>query len=1035
MKKAIQLSAALLLITGITAHADVKTTLNADVAAVERLQQSHVKIAGTVLDHENFPVIGANVTVKGNSAIGTITDIDGKFTLDIPKNSVLIISYIGYKTREVKVTGQTLQIKLTEDSEILGEVVVTALGIKREEKALGYATQKVSGENLAKVKTVNVATALTGKVAGLNVQNSTEFGEAPALKLRGEEPLLVLDGVPYRYMSLNDVAPDDIESIDVLKGAIASALYGARGGSGAIMVTTKRGKQEGLNVTVNSSTMFNAGYLKLPEVQKSYSSGLNGQYSDNASYVWGTLLDAGNEAMQYNPYTQEREMTPLTSRGKNNLKNFQELSFITNNNVNVTYKGKYGSFRTSLTHVYNKGQFPNEKLNKITYTVSGDMKYKKFSAEAGITYNKRFYPNKSNPAYDGGRSYLYQMLVWSGSEYDIRDYKNYWKIKDELSNWWDRGNWYENPYYIANEVTSSSNYDVVNAFINTSYDITTWLKFSLRSGADIYTEKTEDKEPIGSRAGRGKQKGYYSVGRKGGFSTNNDILLTAEQSFGDFSIDGFIGGNIYYYQNDNLWSQTEGGLIIPGYYSLKASKDPAYTEKTYTCKQTNSVYGKIGASYKSMAFIEITGRNDWSSTLPTESRSYFYPAVSGSIVLSEIFKMPKLFSFWKIRGSWTTTKHDMSVYAINDVYDIKTDVWNNMTAAYAPTTLRNNLLSPSQTRSYEIGTAFNLLNNRLRIDYTYYNMLKFNNTRDATLSQPSGFDKTQVNMDEEQMRKGMELTLSGDIIKNNELTWSALFNWARDRYTYHKIDPLYSTQKPWVAEGKRWDWIEYYDYQRDNRGNIIHDSTGLPLVNNFTTIKGYSEPDWTWGLSTTVNWKNLTVSVSFDGSVGGVGYSMIDQAMWNSGAHIDSDNHFRYDEVVNGKQTFIGEGVKLISGSAKWDSNGNIIEDNRIFAPNDIVVSYQNYQMKTNPYASGGNKRDQNYFDKTFIKLRDLSISYTLPKGLCDKMKIKGAAVGFVGQNLWMWSKEFRFSDPEKVSAALSSPSIRYIGFNVKLDF
>ena len=627
------------------------------------------------------------------------------------------------------------------------------------------------------------------------------------------------------------------------------------------------------------------------------------------------------------------------------------------------------------------------------------------------------------------------MLVWSGSEYDIRDYKNYWKVKDELSNWWDRGNWYENPYYIANEVTSSSNYDVVNAFINTSYDITPWLKFSLRSGADIYTEKTEDKEPIGSRAGRGKQKGYYSVGRKGGFSTNNDILLSAEHAFGDFSIDGFIGGNIFYYQNDNLWSQTEGGLIIPGYYSLKASKDPAYTEKVYTSKQTNSIYGKIGASYKSMIFIEATGRNDWSSTLPSETRSYFYPAVSGSVVLSEIFKMPKLFNFWKIRGSWTTTKHDMKVYAINDVYDIKTDVWNNMTGAYAPTILRNNLLSPSQTRSYEIGTAFNMLNNRLRIDYTYYNTLKFNNTRDAILSHPSGFDKTQVNMGEEQMRKGMELTISGDIIKNEELTWSALFNWARDRYTYHKIDPQYSTQKPWVAEGKRWDWIEYYDYQRDGQGNIIHDSTGLPLVNNFTTIKGYTEPDWTWGFNTTVNWKNFTVSVSFDGSVGGVGYSMIDQAMWNAGSHIDSDNHFRYDEVVNGKQTFIGEGVKLVSGSAKWDSNGNIIEDNRVFAPNDIVVSYQNYQMKTNPYASGGNKRDQNYFDKTFIKLRDLSISYTLPKDVCDKMKIKGAAIGFVGQNLWMWSKEFRFSDPEYVDAVLSSPSIRYMGFNLKLDF
>lgn len=276
-------------------------------------------------------------------------------------------------------------------------------------------------------------------------------------------------------------------------------------------------------------------------------------------------------------------------------------------------------------------------------------------------------------------------------------------------------------------------------------------------------------------------------------------MLTAEHKFGDISVDGFVGGNIYYYQNDNLSSNTAGGLIIPGYYSLKASVDPAETSKTYNSKQTNSIYGKIGLAYKSAVFVEATGRNDWSSTLPEETRSYFYPAVSGSVVLSEFIKMPKVIDFWKIRGSWTTTKHDMDVYAINDVYSISTDVWDNMSAAYSPTTIRNSLLSPSQTRSYELGTAIHLFGNRLRLDYTYYNTLKFNNTRNAGLSSVSGYSNTQVNMDEEQVRKGMELSISGDIIKNRELTWSAMFNWSRDRYYYHKIDPVYSTQKPWVA--------------------------------------------------------------------------------------------------------------------------------------------------------------------------------------------------------------------------------------------
>lgn len=770
-----QLSMAILFAFSITTQAEAIEYPSAKVQTAIN-QQSKIKITGTVVDQAGIPIIGANITVKNQTGTGTITDIDGRFTLEVPANSTLSISYIGYKNQEIRITSsKPLTIKLQDDAEVLDEVVVTALGIKREEKALGYAVQKVSGDQLTTIKSVDVTSGLNGKIAGLKVENSTEFNEAPNLKLRGENPLIVIDGVPYKNMSLRDIASDDIESIDVLKGATASALYGARGGSGAVMITTKRGKEEGLQVTVNSSTMFNAGYLKLPEVQTSYSSGKNGIYNDNSSYVWGAKLDVGNEAMQYNPYTQEREMTELTSRGKNNLKNFQELSFITNNNVSVTQKGKYGSIRTSLTHVYNKGQWPNEKLNKITYTVSGDMKYKKFSSEAGITYNKRFYPNMGGSAYHG-TGYIYNLLVWSGSEYDIRDYKNYWRIKDEQSNWWDRGGWYDNPYYIANELTSSDNYDVVNAFVNASYDITSWLKLSLRSGADMYTEKSETKAPVGSVTGKGEKKGYYSVYQKRGFSTNNDIMLTAEHKFGDISVDGFVGGNIYYYQNDYLGSNTAGGLIIPGYYSLKASVDPAETSKTYNSKQTNSIYGKIGLAYKSAVFVEATGRNDWSSTLPEETRSYFYPAVSGSVVLSEFIKMPKVIDFWKIRGSWTTTKHDMDVYAINDVYSISTDVWDNMSAAYSPTTIRNSLLSPSQTRSYELGTAIHLFGNRLRLDYTYYNTLKFNNTRNAGLSSVSGYSNTQVNMDEEQVRKGMELSISGDIIKNRELTWSAMFN-------------------------------------------------------------------------------------------------------------------------------------------------------------------------------------------------------------------------------------------------------------------
>ena len=349
------------------------------LAVSPQQKKNTVLVSGTIVDTAGEPIIGANIKLKGAQGTGTITDVEGNFKLEVPTNGVLIVSFIGYQQQEVAVNGKTmLKIKMAEDAEMIDEVVVTALGIKREEKALGYAVQKVGGSKLSTVKPVNIATSLTGKVAGLNVTNSTEFNTAPTLKLRGETPLLVVDGVPYSNISLNDIAADDIESVDVLKGATASALYGARGGSGAIMVTTKKGSQEGLNISVNSSTMFNAGYLVLPEVQHGYSTGQGGKYTA-ADFVWGDKLDIGRTAVQYDPYTYEWKEMPLVSKGKDNFKNFLETGFITNNNISISQTGKYGSFRSSLSHVYNKGQYPNQRLNKITYSVGGDMKFGKLS--------------------------------------------------------------------------------------------------------------------------------------------------------------------------------------------------------------------------------------------------------------------------------------------------------------------------------------------------------------------------------------------------------------------------------------------------------------------------------------------------------------------------------------------------------------------------------------------------------------------------------------------------------------------------------
>lgn len=992
------------------------------------VQQAIQKISGKIVDIHGEPIVGANVVEKG-STNGTTTDPDGNFVLTLPAKSTLVISYIGYITKEFPIGNKTLfNIRLEEDMQNLAEVVVTALGIKREEKALGYAVQKVSGDKLTTVKPVDIATSLTGKVAGLNVTNSTEFNTAPTIKLRGETPLLVVDGVPYSNISLRDIAADDIESIDVLKGATASALYGARGGSGAIMVTTKKGGKEGLNIQVNSSTMFNAGYLVLPEVQHSYSTGQGGKYTA-ADFVWGDKMDIGRTAVQYDPFTHEWKEMPLVSKGRNNFKNFLENSFITNNNVSISQRGEYGSFRTSLSHVYNKGQYPNQKLNKITYSVGGDMKFGKLSFEGGAIYNKRFYPNGEGAGYGGG-GYIYNLLVWTGTDYDVRDYKNYWIKKDEEQNWMNE-EWYDNPYFLANEVTSSNDYDKINGYLSGKYEIFPWMNLSIRTGIDAYADRTEKRNPISARGGWNK-KGYFSTSKSTGFSVNSDFLLSANHTFGDFQVDGFVGGTIYYYFDDNISSNTQNGLSIPGYYSLKASVDPISSSSTYKQKQLNSIYGKASASWKNTVFVDVTGRNDWSSTLSSETRSYFYPSVSGSIVLSQLFETPSWLNFWKIRGSWTVTKSDLGIYDTNQAYSISTNVWNGLNTAKYPTSIRSATLEPTAARSYEIGTAFNVWNNRLRFDIAYYNKLKYNLTREATISGASGFTKTLINYDEEQVRRGVEVTATASLIQNKDWNWDMTINWARDRYFYAQVDPVYSTQKPWVAAGKRWDWYGIYDWERDPQGNIIHEN-GYPVQSKYQSVMGNEYPDWIWGISTTLRYKNWALGIAVDGRVGGMAYSRTEQSMWNTGVHPDSDNQWRYDEVVNGNKSFIGQGVKVVSGSVEYDTSGKILSDTRVFAPNDTPVSYESYIKTYNPWSGG--KVYQNVHDCTFLKLRELSLTYSMPKSVCQKIRLNGATVSLVGQNLFIWTKEFKYADPDVDSDDLNSPSIRYIGFNVKIDF
>lgn len=987
------------------------------------------KISGRVVDQSGSPIAGAFVVAKGTQN-GTITDSNGRFELEASGNSVLRITFMGYADKEVTANGTApLEITMSEDSERLNEVIVTALGIKQEEKALGYSVQKIGGEQLSVVKGSDVASSLTGKISGLSIYNSSEISEKPTLRLRGENPLIVVDGVAYGNMTLNDISAEDIESIDVLKGATASALYGVRGRAGAIMITTKKSGEDGtLTVNISNNTMITAGYLKLPKAQSSYSTGNYGKLEYNSGNVWGDYMD-GHEVEQWDPISMGLKVMPLVSKGGNNIKNFMQTGFITNTNVNVSQSGKLGGFRVSATQIHQDGQFPNSQIDKYIMTSSGNIKYKNFNMEANFSYKKEKAPNLPRVNYGNG-SILYNMLIWGGTEYDITDYKNYWKVKDQQQNW-PFSAWYDNPYYIMHERIDKRDNNLLSVNATLNYDILKNLSVKLRSGYDSYNNNQERRRSIGDS---GEKRGYYYYREYDGSSFNNDLILTGNFSWKDFGFDFIAGLSSYWYKDNDFSAYTRGGLSVPGFYSLNASVERIGGGKTTSEKVLYSAYGKLGFSWKSGIFIDVTGRNDWSSTLPSDSRSYFYPSVSASLIPSAFYNpFEEVLDFWKLRTSWTVAKKDLGVYEINRVYNVSTDVWNGLSTATYPSELRDPSIKPETETSFEVGTNLRFFDGRLNFDYTYFTRLRYDRIISADISEASGSSEIITNTSEELRQKGMEFTLSGIPIEKNNFKWESSVNLSFYHWYYAKLDPIHSSKDPRIGKGERIDKFFMTDWEKDHDGNIVHQA-GLPVKNKYQTVMGYSDPKYYLGWTNKFTYKNFDLSLSVDGRVGGLLYSWTEQAMWNSGAHPDSDNQWRYDEVVNGKTNYVGKGVKVVSGSASYDPYGKVLEDTREFALNDVPVSYQNYTQVYNENPWDHQAR-QNIKDATFIKLREVAFNYTLPRKFSEKLKMKNVRVGLIGQNLFIWTKEFRFSDPDRGTENLNTPTARYLGFNINLTF
>jgi len=1020
--------------------------------------QAQKLVSGSVKSN-GAPLIGVSVLVKG-TVNGVVTDIDGKYSIKANTGDVLVFSYIGMSTQELTIVANSnvMDVEMVESSVVLKDVVVTALGIKREEKALGYSVQKVGGDDIQKVGVVDVATSLSGKVAGMYVRNSSDFASVPIVTIRGENPLIVIDGVAYANKTLGDIASEDIESISVLKGATASALYGYRGGNGAIMITTKNGNnnKSGFSVDYTTNTMFTAGFLAIPEKQSTYGRGSNSTYNINSDASWGTFLD-GRMLNQWDPVAKVFREYEYTARGIDNFANFLEQGYITNNNLNFGFNKGDFALRNSFNWMQNKGQYPNSTLNKYTYTLGADYKIDKLSINSNFSYAKKASPNISMNGYT---SYdpMYTLLIWSSPDFDILDYKdNYWITKGVQQNYiyglqpngTYTGASQNNPYFDRYEKTNEISRDIVSADFTMGYDFTKWLKATLRSGIDFYKELGQLRISQGSYVSsgntavpgnlytwQGTKTGAYTVGQNSGFSTNSDLLLSGETSIKDFGFEYLAGGTIFFTRDDNMYGSTNGGISVPGFFSLKASVSSPTVSSTLYRRQVNSLYGRFGVSWKKLIYLEATGRNDWSSTLPSTNRSYFYPSIASSFVLSELLPSTKdWMDLLKWRNSWTVSKTPAAIYAINSSYSLTNATWNTMNGAAPPSGLYSDNILPESAETFETGLQGIFFKNRIGIDVSYYTKRFYDVLKSAPVSSASGYSSNYINIDEEITRKGWEVAMNITPIKQRDWQLDLGFNWSTYKRVYTAIDSVYSTKNPWIGVGERVDAFVRKDFLQSPSGEYIFNN-GRLVTSSYNTLVGYSDPDWLWGLNSTLKYKNLSLFLSFDGVVGGLMNSRTESYLWQSGNHPLSVTAERaLDVTTPGSKNYLGKGVKVVSGTVTFDAYGNILTDTREFAPNDVYTTYQQYTIDLhNSSAWGSNSTYVDTYEKTYFKLREISLTYDFPKGFFHGFA-QGASVSLVGQNVFLKAKDFKYSDPDGGYEDFSDPSVRYLGFNVKVSF
>ena len=1065
---------------------------------------AQTRVSGTVISAEdNAPVPGAGVIVNGTT-VGTVTGVDGKFTLTVPSGSkTLIVSCLGMKTQEVDAT-DGIVIVLENDFNALNEVVVTAMGITREKKALGYAIQEVKSEELMAAGAPSVTSALTGKVAGVQINTfGGSVGASSRISVRGnsslsgdQQPLIVVDGVPvsndtqrtgdntYRGVDfgsgLNDINPEDIESISVLKGGSA-ALYGMRAGNGVILITTKTGKRSGgIEVSYDGSVTFDR-VANIPKLQNSYGQGYDGDglhyqwsqedggtmdrqtYAENYNFKyvdgnwggvqdgndesWGAPLDAGLQLVQFDSNGQK---APWVSH-PNNIRDFFQTGITQNHMISLQSRGEKSTTRVSLSYRNQTGTVPNTDQTRYGAQFNTQMTLNRFfSFDFAGNYTRTESENLVNQGYRANNP-LNSLIAWSGRQINMQSLKDNWDQKDEYGNYtmynWNTS-YHINPYFNVYMNTNSYQRDRMFGKTSLYFNPLDWLKIEGRLGFDYYNSRMFEKQYYNPDDPEGA---FYSTDIAN-TELNADVIASANKTFGDFNLTAILGAN--YRDAQYLYEQMGAdALVVPGVYTIGGRGGDAVTSMDHSHIRSNSVYGNFSLGFKNMLYLDASARNDWSSTI---RQAFFYPSVSLSWIVTESFpalKQGNVLSFWKLRGGIAQVGSATSAYRNAYYYYPAGAAFNGVAQMYKSFSLPNFDLRPEKVTSWEVGTEIGMFDDRLHLDVAYYQKKTEDQILSITTDNTVGFGSMLVNAGRID-NKGVEIQLTADIIRNNNgFNWTSTINFARDR---SKIVSLYDSLDidkymmgwtwgygTYATVGGTWGDIRGTGLNRVTEkdveeGRATADQVGAIIVNASGTIGTRSDqvvgnvtPDFIGGWRNDFSYKNLSFGAMLDIRIGGDIWSQTMSHAYCAGlASITADNGVREHPIVAGKDVYT-------------DYQFVTLKDGK-YVVNDVETNAQDFFE-----WGGGNAGEFAVFKGSYLKLRELYLTYQLPKSLMNKAKfIKRATVSAIAGNvllLWVDKSNTMRIDPETGGVAsntygvgfeqASVPSSRSFGIKLNLTF